>query len=158
RLGLAPDAAAGALRQPHPGAHDRRRPRLHHRQPGRDGSPAQEVRRALGVRGRPRARVLSSRRAAEARDHAGAASGLRPGRRADLRGGDPITRTLQLLAGFGVSALAIFFLLRSVSLADLGAVLSHGQPGPMLLVVVATIVALAARAARWGAYFLPARR
>jgi uncharacterized protein (TIRG00374 family) len=60
--------------------------------------------------------------------------------------------------GFGISALAIVYLLQQVSLEQLGQALARAQPLPILLIVGSVLGSLVTRAARWQIYFLPARR
>jgi uncharacterized protein (TIRG00374 family) len=50
------------------------------------------------------------------------------------------------------------FLLRSVSLEDVGQALGHAQPLPIALVVVCVMGSLITRAARWQGYFQPKRQ
>lgn len=54
--------------------------------------------------------------------------------------------------------MAIFFLLQQVSLEQLGLVLSHAQPLPIVLLVLGVLGSLVTRVARWQLYFRPERR
>jgi uncharacterized protein (TIRG00374 family) len=66
-------------------------------------------------------------------------------------------RVVQVGFGFAISALAIYFLLRQVSLEDVGQVLSRAQVLPILVIVACVLGSLVTRAARWQYYFLPRR-
>ncbi len=68
-----------------------------------------------------------------------------------------ITRIIQLVVGLAVSVLAVYLLLQQVPLQQLGEVLGHAQPVPLVVVVVGVLAGLLARAARWRVYFLPNR-
>ncbi|MCA1644529.1 MAG: flippase-like domain-containing protein [Chloroflexi bacterium] len=63
-----------------------------------------------------------------------------------------------MTVGFAISALAIYYLLQQVSLEQLGQVLSHAQPLPIVMVIVCVTGSLVTRAARWQVYFLPEHR
>jgi uncharacterized protein (TIRG00374 family) len=65
---------------------------------------------------------------------------------------------VQIAIGFGISALAIYFLLQQVSLEQLGQVLSHAQLAPIGVVILGVLSSLVTRAARWQIYFRPERR
>jgi glycosyltransferase 2 family protein len=65
---------------------------------------------------------------------------------------------LQIVLGFAVSAVAIYYLLQQVSLEQLGQVLARAQPLPILLIIAAVLGSLLTRALRWQVYFRPERR
>jgi glycosyltransferase 2 family protein len=65
---------------------------------------------------------------------------------------------VQVLVGFAVSALAIYYLLQQVSIDELRQVLSRAQTLPIVLLVLTVIGSLVTRAARWQVFFLPDRR
>jgi uncharacterized protein (TIRG00374 family) len=64
---------------------------------------------------------------------------------------------LQIGLGFGVSALAIYYLLQQVSLSELVQAIGRAQPLPILLIVLFVLGSLVTRAARWQVLFLPDR-
>ncbi|MBV9580656.1 MAG: flippase-like domain-containing protein, partial [Chloroflexi bacterium] len=69
-----------------------------------------------------------------------------------------MARAVQIAVGFAISAIAIYFLLQQVSLAQVGEALSHAQPAFIALVIFSVLGSLVTRAARWQVYFLPKRK
>lgn len=65
---------------------------------------------------------------------------------------------IQVLIGFAVSALAVYFLLQQVSLDELGQVLGRARTLPIVLLALSVLASLVTRAARWQVYFLPRHR
>lgn len=65
---------------------------------------------------------------------------------------------MQIVLGFAVSAVAIYFLLQQVSLEQLGQVLARAQPLPIVLIIASVLGSLLTRALRWQVYFRPERR
>ena len=62
------------------------------------------------------------------------------------------------MVGCGISALAVYYLLRQVALEQLGQVLMHSWPLGIVLLIVSVLGSLLTRAARWQVYFLPHHR
>lgn len=69
-----------------------------------------------------------------------------------------MTRLIQLLVGFGVSAVAIVVVLHQVDPSKVGATLAQANPAFLVVVVVSTGAVMVTRALRWQLLFLPERK